>query len=106
MARLRIALGDALDVQFELPNLSLTLRTAVDSSALVRASRHLRRVLRKTRSSITLHIEACDARALERLLGRLARYGDRVSLSIAETMREMVQVDWSRFELVHVRADR
>jgi radical SAM superfamily enzyme YgiQ (UPF0313 family) len=104
-ARLRKALGDALDVKFELPNLSLTLRHAVDSSALARASRHLRRLLRKTRSSITLDIEACDARALERLLGRLSRYGDRVSLSIADTMREMVDVDWSRFELVRVRAE-
>src|SRR5436190_14358971 len=73
-ARLRNALGDALDVKFELPNLSLTLRNAVDSSALAHASRHLRRLLRKTRSSITLHIEACDARALECLLGRLSRY--------------------------------
>ena len=64
-------------------------------------------LLRKTRSSLTLHIDAaCDARALERLLTRLARYGDRVSLSVAETVREMVDVDWSRFELVRVRADR
>jgi hypothetical protein len=105
-ARLRKALGDALDVSFDLPNLSLTLRNVVDASALARASRQLRRLLRKTRSSITLHIEACDARALEQLLARLSRYGDRVSLSIAETMREMVHVDWSRFEMVRVRADR
>jgi hypothetical protein len=101
-ARLRRVLGDGLDISFDLPNLQLTLRNAVDSSALIRASRHLRRLLRKTRSSVTLHIEACDARALERLLARLSRYGDRVSLSIAETMREMVDVDWSRFELVRV----
>jgi radical SAM superfamily enzyme YgiQ (UPF0313 family) len=103
-ARLRRALGDALDLSFELPQISLTLRNGFDSSALARAGRHIRRLLRKTRSSITLHIEACDARALERLLARLSRYGDRISLSIAETMREMVDVDWSRFELVRVRA--
>jgi radical SAM superfamily enzyme YgiQ (UPF0313 family) len=103
-ARLRKILGDAANISAELPNLSLTLRNAVDSSALARASRHLRRLLRKTRSSITLQVEACDAEALERLLGRLSRYGDRVSLSIAETMREMVDVDWSRFELVRVTA--
>src|SRR5262249_27297208 len=48
-ARLRRALGDALDVKFELPQISLTLRNAFDSSALARASRHLRRLLRKTR---------------------------------------------------------
>ena len=103
-ARLRNALGDRLDVSFDLPNLSLTLRNVFDSSAIARTGRHLRRLLRKTRSSITLRIEACDARAVERLLARLSRHGDRVSLSIAETMREMVDVDWSRFELVRVRA--
>ena len=103
-ARLRGVLGDALDVSFEQPQISLTLRNAFDSSALARAGRQLRRLLRKTRSSISLRIEACDARALERLLARLSRYGDRVSLSIAETMQEMVDVDWSRFELVRVRA--
>ena len=103
-ARLRRTLGDALDVDFQLPNVSLTLHNAFDSSALARASGHLGKLLRKTRSSITLRIEACDARALEQLLARLSRYGDRVSLSIAETMREMVDVDWSRFELVRVRA--
>ena len=102
--RLRRLLGDKLDLSFDLQHLSLTLRNAVDSSALLRAGRHLRRVLRKTRSSISLDIGTCDARALERLLARLSRYGDRVSLSIAETMREMVDVDWSRFELVRVRA--
>ena len=104
-ARLRQILGDALDVKFDIPNLSLTLRNAVDSSALARVSRHLRRLLRKTRSSVTLYVEGCDAQALERLLTRLSRYGDRVSLSVAETMREMVKVDWSRFELVRVRAE-
>jgi radical SAM superfamily enzyme YgiQ (UPF0313 family) len=106
-ARLRQLLGDKLDLSFDLPDLQITLRNAVDSSALMRVSRQLRRVLRKTRSSLTLHIDAaCDVRALERLLARLARYGDRVSLSIAETVQEMVDVDWSRFELVRVRADR
>ena len=105
-ARLRKALGEALDVQWEFPNLSLTLRKAVDSAALARASRHLRRLLRKTKSSITLQIEACDARAVERLLQRLSRYGDRVSLSVACTIRDMVNVDWSRFEMVRVRMDR
>jgi len=104
-ARLRKALGDALDLDLALPNLSLTLRSAVDASALMRASRHLRRLLRKTKSTITLDIEACDARALERMLKRLSRHGDRISLSVAETMRDMVQVDWSRFELVRVRSD-
>src|SRR5437763_5427719 len=74
-ARLPGVLGDALDVSCDLPQISLTLRDAFDSSALARAGRHLGRLLRKPRSSLPLHVEACDARALGRLLARLSRYG-------------------------------
>src|SRR5205085_11322303 len=42
-ARLRGVLGDALDVSCDLPQISLTLRNAFDSSALARAGRHLGR---------------------------------------------------------------
>jgi hypothetical protein len=84
-------------VRNALPNLSLTWRTAVDSSAL---ARQLRRILRETKSTITLRIETLDARAMERLLRRLQRHGDRVSVSVAGKLREMVDVDWSRFEAV------
>jgi radical SAM superfamily enzyme YgiQ (UPF0313 family) len=92
----------ALDLRLDrvrnaLPNLSLTLRSAIDASAL---ARQLRRILRETRSTITLRIEGSDARAAERLLRRLARYGDRVTVSVAGKLREMVNVDWSRFEAV------
>jgi len=90
----------ALDVTSEVPNVSMTVRRVVDPAAIARASRHLRRLLRTTKSTITLRIESCDARAVERLLRRLARYGDRVSLQVAETLREAVDVDWSRFEMV------
>lgn len=38
--------------------------------------------------------------ALERLLARLAHHGDRVSLVIHETLRELVRVDSSVFDLV------
>jgi cytosine/adenosine deaminase-related metal-dependent hydrolase len=78
----------------------MTVRRVVDPAAIARASRHLRRLLRTTKSTITLRIESCDARTAERLLRRLARYGDRVSLQVAETLREAVDVDWSRFEMV------
>jgi radical SAM superfamily enzyme YgiQ (UPF0313 family) len=92
----------ALDVSFDMPNLSLTVRRITDSDALQRASSDLRRLLRQTRSHIELRIEQCDARAVERLLQRLARHGDRVSLSVVQSVREMVSVDWSRFETVRV----
>ncbi|MGZ8851282.1 MAG: DUF4070 domain-containing protein, partial [Thermoanaerobaculia bacterium] len=111
LARLRSRLArfideGALEVTLEnvrtaLPNLSLTVRTAVDSSALAQSARDLRRWLRATRATITLRIEG-DARAAERLLQRLQRYGDRVSLSLSEAV-PVVNLDWSRFEVTKLR---
>jgi len=97
-ARLRALIPD-VDVSFEIPNLSLTLRSDVPA----RAARYVRRVLRKTQSTVTLHIESCDAKAVERLLRRLAADGDRIFVSIGETLRAMVDVDWSSFQLATER---
>jgi len=108
LARMRSRLArwideGALEVTLEnvrtaLPNLSLTVRSAIDASALARAARDLRRWLRATRATITLRLE-CDVRAAERLLSRLSRYGDRVSLSLTEAV-PVVDLDWSRFEVM------
>jgi radical SAM superfamily enzyme YgiQ (UPF0313 family) len=108
-ARLRARLArwideGALELTFDqmrsaLPNLSLTLRESIDASALARAARHLQSLLRKTRSTITLRIE-CDIAAAERLLERLARYADRISLSIDDAVPAIANVDWSRFHVV------
>ncbi len=82
-----------------LPNLSVTVRDFIDSSALPRAARQLRRMLRRTKATLSLRIEECDAAAAERLLNRLARYGDRVTLSVSAAIRDVVDVDWSRFHM-------
>ncbi|MGZ4778362.1 MAG: hypothetical protein ACXV5L_04150, partial [Thermoanaerobaculia bacterium] len=107
LARLRTRLSRWIDegaleltlenVRTALPNLSLTVRSAIDSSSLSRAARDLRRWLRTTRATITLRIEG-DARAAERLLARLSRYSDRISLSLSEAI-PVVNMDWSRFEV-------
>jgi radical SAM superfamily enzyme YgiQ (UPF0313 family) len=97
-AHLRRLLADA-DVSFEMPNLSMTLHSVIDSPTLARASRDLRRLLRRTKATVTLHIESCDAKAAERFLRRLSRHGDRIFLSIGETARELADVDWSAFQL-------
>jgi hypothetical protein len=107
LARLRARLSrwiedGALELKLEnvrtaLPNLSLTVRSAIDSSSLAHAARDLRRWLRATHATITLRIEG-DARAAERLLSRLSRYSDRVSLSLSEAV-PVVNLDWSRFEV-------
>ncbi|HVT45513.1 MAG TPA: radical SAM protein [Thermoanaerobaculia bacterium] len=79
-------------------HLSLTLRAALDASALSRVARQVRRLLRTTQSRVTLRIE-CDTRTVERLLHRLTRHADRISLSLSEPIPAM-SIDWSRFEVV------
>ncbi len=72
--------------------------------ARVRASaRHLERLLARTRAKITLQIDTLresEAPQLQRLLGRLKRYGDRVSIVLDRKLRRMVVVDSSVFNLV------
>jgi len=94
------------DVSFELPNVSMTVHNAIDSPTLRRTTRHLRRLLRKTPSTLTLHIESRDAAAVERLLRRLTRHGDRIFVSIGERLREIVDVDWSAFQLAVAPSSR
>jgi radical SAM superfamily enzyme YgiQ (UPF0313 family) len=77
-------------------NLRVTLKDAVDSSA----ARHIRRVLRDTKANVTLRIEACDTVKLQRLLRKLRRYSDRISLSVGQKLQGIVDVDTSRFHLV------
>ncbi|HSP34155.1 MAG TPA: radical SAM protein [Thermoanaerobaculia bacterium] len=64
------------------------------------AARHVRKLLRKTKANVTLRIEQCDKAHLEALLRTLRRYSDRVSLSLSETLRGLVDIDTSRFHLV------
>ena len=87
----------ALEITLVRTNLSVKLNAALDSSGL---ARDLRKLLRDTSADVTLRIEACDAATVERLLRRLRRYGDRISLSIGAALREMVIVDSSRFHVV------
>ncbi|HEX9161339.1 MAG TPA: radical SAM protein, partial [Thermoanaerobaculia bacterium] len=92
----------ALEVQLDgmRTNLAVTLHSACDSTGLARAARNVARVLRETRADVTLRIEACEAPTLQRIIRRLRRDGDRVSLSLSEKLRGMVEIDTSRFHLV------
>jgi radical SAM superfamily enzyme YgiQ (UPF0313 family) len=109
IARFRARLSNLIDegaldltldnVRSALPTLSLTLRRSIDSSALARAARYVKWLLRRTRTTITLRIE-CDVASAEELLERLARYSDRVSLSLDQAVPAVARVDWSRFQVV------
>ena len=85
------------------PNVSLSLGSLPDGSFFARAARPLEQLLRHTRASLTLSIESFHAPHLEdlqRLLKRLARYGDRVSIVLDERLRNLVPIDSSVFNLV------
>jgi len=81
---------------------SLRLRGRLDKAFFSRAARHLERALRKTRSSVALHIDSLhetELPHLERLLRRLSRYGDRVRITVHRELRGRVRVDSSVFHL-------
>jgi hypothetical protein len=88
------------------PNVALSLGSLPDGGFFARAARPLERLLRHTRASVTLSIEAFHAphlADLQRLLKRLARYGDRVSIVLDERLRHLVPIDSSVFNLVLAR---
>lgn len=87
-------------------HLQIWLRGYVGRLFFTRAARRLEKMLRRSAATVTLHIEALRAdqrRQLERLLSRLAPYGDRVSIWIDERVRPLVPIDSSVFHLLLTR---
>jgi hypothetical protein len=87
-------------------NLSMTLKGVSDHKFFRRAARHLEKILQDTSSSITLHIgelRETQVRHLNRLLKRLAQYGDRIHISVNEELRHLIDIDSSVFNLVLVK---
>ncbi|HTS87772.1 MAG TPA: radical SAM protein [Gemmatimonadales bacterium] len=82
--------------------LTLRLRGRLDQGFFTRAARHLERALRDSTASVVLRIDALHEAHLphlERLLDRLARYGDRIRVSVDERLRGVVRIDSSIFHL-------
>ncbi len=82
--------------------LALTLRDAVDPSFFDRAARRLDKLLRNSAATVNLHlkeIRQIPPHQLDRLLRRLSRYGDRVSLEIDDSLRRSLTTDLSLFHL-------
>ena len=96
------ALEISLEVRQAAVCLSLRMRGWLDRRFYVRAARHLDRLLRETRSSVTLHVDhlhQAHARHLARLLRRLSRYGDRIRITLHERVRGVIHIDSSVFHL-------
>jgi radical SAM superfamily enzyme YgiQ (UPF0313 family) len=86
-----------------LPRITVSIRGALDHAFFAHLARHGDRLLRKTPSRLTLHIDAlggADVFRFERLLRRLARHGDRISIVLHERVRGLVRVDSSVFHVV------
>jgi len=84
-------------------NLSVSFRGWLDRSFFSRTARHLEKLLKRTPSTVTLRIElAYEAEILHlnRLLRRLAPYGDRIFIHFDTKLRELVRIDSSVFHLI------
>jgi hypothetical protein len=96
---LDISLGEARTAA---GTLSLRLRGWLDRGFFVRAARHLEAALRDTGTYVTLRVDELHethVRHWQRLLRRLARYGDRVEIVLSDALRHRAAVDSSVFTL-------
>jgi hypothetical protein len=111
--RLRLALRAYIDkgaaaisldsVAAALPRLTLALAGGLDRAFFIRAARHVRSIMKRTPSTLTLHIDAVgrgELLHLQRLLERLAPFGGRISIVLHERVLNLVRVDSSIFHLV------
>jgi radical SAM superfamily enzyme YgiQ (UPF0313 family) len=98
LSGVRVALSQAS----ALPHVSISLPAGSCRSFLDSGGRHLERLLRVTHSSLTLRIDALlesEREEVQRLLARLARYGDRVLVVLGSNARGLLHVDTSVFRL-------
>ncbi len=97
---LELSLEEAKDAVI---NVSLSLRGRLDRRFFRRAGKHLAKMLKHSSACVTLRIEALNETQLgqlQRLLRRLTRYGDRVSVAVREELARIIEVDSSVFNLV------
>ncbi len=91
------------EVRHRAANLSVHVKGWLDRGFFDQAGRHLEAVLKRTTASITLRIDTLhesEVQHLRRLLRRLARHGDRVSIALREELRSLIEIDSSVFNLV------
>jgi radical SAM superfamily enzyme YgiQ (UPF0313 family) len=93
----------SLSMRTVVPSVSISLRGGLPGVFFRRAARKLDRLLTRTRASVTLRIDSlreAELPHLQRLLERLARHGDRVSVIVSKRLRGVVRIDSSVFRLV------
>ncbi len=98
---------DKLEISFNhmrdrAANLSISITGRLDKDFFQQAEKELKKVLHKTSTSITLQIEEFQEAGvlnINRLLNRLARYGDRVTISMDKKFLTLLEIDSSIFNL-------
>jgi len=83
-------------------NIRVVLRGYLERRSFRIAARRLVRLLRRTTTTVTLHVDTFHVeqrRQLENLLRRLAPYGDRVTIWVHERVRPLLSVDSAVFRL-------
>jgi len=98
--------GAAVELKLEqglVPHLRIRLKGALGRAFFSRFARRLPRLLRRTQARVTLIVEEAQQQQLlhlQHMLARLARYGDRIYISVAEPLRARLAIDSSVFHLV------
>ena len=86
-----------------MPRLSLSFAGGLDRAFFAQVRRHVDELMRHELARLTLRISAlheAEARHLQRLLRRFARYGDRISIELHERVSHLLHVDSSVFHVV------
>lgn len=84
------------------PRLCVRFAGGLDRAFFARCARRLETVLQRTGATLTLVIdemERAEQPHLERLLRRLARYGDRIAIEVSDRLRHVLAIDSSIFTL-------
>jgi radical SAM superfamily enzyme YgiQ (UPF0313 family) len=92
-----------LDLEPVEVELTITISRVIDRRVVRRLGRHLDKLLARSATRVRLRIDELSAphvARLDGLLSRLSRYGDRITLSLHETLRPLISVDTSRFRCV------
>ena len=87
-------------------NVSISMKGWLDKDFFLQAGDHLEKMLKHTRSSLTLHIKEfheSQSHHLKQLLNRLSQYGDRISITVDERLKGIIDIDSSLFNLAPTR---
>ena len=88
-----------------IPSLNIQLGDQLSRRFFRKATPQLRKLMRQSRARLTLTADCLPAdriRQFERLLRRLAKYGDRIYVELNDNLRDRLTIDLSAFNLVLV----